>query len=144
MKMGSLKHRTATRAKQLFCNARGTPRHFPRWRQLKINFRVQPHRARSRLDPDQKRAIEATTLLMEAEAGSLLLVDEATGELYVEVAHGEKSAAVREIRLKAGKEIAGYVANRRKPVIVIAGHRQTTSRRIAADQSRERRRGDNT
>lgn len=66
----------------------------------------------------RKRAIEATTLLMEAEAGSLLLVDEATGELYFEVAHGEKSAAVREIRLKAGEGIAGHVANTGEPVIV--------------------------
>ncbi|WP_447600734.1 HD domain-containing phosphohydrolase [Nitrospira sp. Nam80] len=66
----------------------------------------------------RKRAIEAATLLMEAEAGSLLLLDEAGGELYFEVAHGEKGAAVREIRLKLGEGIAGSVAQTGQPVIV--------------------------
>jgi HD-GYP domain-containing protein (c-di-GMP phosphodiesterase class II) len=66
----------------------------------------------------RKRAIEAATLLMEAEAGSLLLVDEALGELYFEVAHGEKGAAVREIRLKLGEGIAGHVAQTGEAVVV--------------------------
>ncbi|MGH7252350.1 MAG: HD-GYP domain-containing protein, partial [Nitrospiraceae bacterium] len=38
----------------------------------------------------RKRAIEAATIVMDAEAGSLLLLDEAAGELYFEVALGEK------------------------------------------------------
>jgi HD-GYP domain-containing protein (c-di-GMP phosphodiesterase class II) len=66
----------------------------------------------------RKRAIEAATLLMEAEAGSLLLLDEALGELYFEVAHGEKGAAVSEIRLKLGEGIAGHVAQTGEAVIV--------------------------
>ena len=60
----------------------------------------------------------ASTLLMDAEAGSLLLLDESMNELYFEVAHGEKGAAVREIRLKLGEGIAGYVAQTGEPVIV--------------------------
>ena len=51
----------------------------------------------------RKRAIEAATLLMNAEAGSLLLLDEATGGLYFDVAHGEKGEAVRQARLGMGK-----------------------------------------
>jgi HD-GYP domain-containing protein (c-di-GMP phosphodiesterase class II) len=66
----------------------------------------------------RKRAIEAATMLMEAEAGSLLLLDEATGELYFDVALGEKGEEVREFRLKLGQGIAGYVAQTGEPLIV--------------------------
>jgi HD-GYP domain-containing protein (c-di-GMP phosphodiesterase class II) len=66
----------------------------------------------------RSRAIEAATLLMNAEAGSLLLVDEATGDLYFDVAHGEKGAAVRESRLRRGQGIAGHVARTGEPLIV--------------------------
>lgn len=74
----------------------------------------------SSLHPSEirKRAIEAATLLMDAEAGSLLLLDESMNELYFEVAHGEKGAAVSEIRLKLGQGIAGHVAQTGEPVIV--------------------------
>ncbi len=66
----------------------------------------------------RKRAIAAATVLMDAEAGSLLLLDETANELYFEVAHGEKGEAVREIRLKVGQGIAGYVAQTGESVIV--------------------------
>ncbi|MBM4123837.1 MAG: GAF domain-containing protein [Nitrospira sp.] len=66
----------------------------------------------------RKRAIEAATVLMEAEAGSLLLLDDAAGELYFEVALGSKGEGVKEIRLKVGEGIAGYVAQTGEPVIV--------------------------
>lgn len=66
----------------------------------------------------RKRAIEAITFIMEAEAGSLLLLDEAAQELYFEVALGEKGEGVREIRLKVGQGIAGYVAQTGEPVII--------------------------
>jgi len=66
----------------------------------------------------RKRAIEATTVLMNAEAGSLLLLDEATGELFFDVAHGEKEKVVREARLRRGQGIAGHVARTREPLIV--------------------------
>jgi HD-GYP domain-containing protein (c-di-GMP phosphodiesterase class II) len=66
----------------------------------------------------RKRAIEAATLLMNAEAGSLLLLDETTGELYFDVAHGEKGTAVQQVRLPRGQGIAGHVAETGQPVIV--------------------------
>jgi HD-GYP domain-containing protein (c-di-GMP phosphodiesterase class II) len=74
----------------------------------------------SSLKPAEIRtqAIEAATIVMEAEAGSLLLLDEATGELYFEVAHGAKGETVREIRLKVGQGIAGHVAKTGQPIIV--------------------------
>lgn len=66
----------------------------------------------------RRRAIEAATVVMEAEAGSLLLLDETTGELYFDVAHGEKGQAVREVRLRFGEGIAGDVARTGEPIIV--------------------------
>ncbi|HEV8539594.1 MAG TPA: GAF domain-containing protein [Nitrospiraceae bacterium] len=66
----------------------------------------------------RSRAIEAATVLMEAEAGSLLLLDEAAGELYFEVALGEKGEGVRQIRLKVGQGIAGHVAKTGQPEII--------------------------
>jgi len=66
----------------------------------------------------RKRAIEAAQELVEAEAGSLLLVDQETGELYFEVATGEKGDKVKEVRLKMGEGIAGWVAEKGEAVIV--------------------------
>lgn len=66
----------------------------------------------------RRRAIEAATIIMDAEAGSLLLLDEATSELYFDVAHGEKSDAVRQVRLRFDQGIAGHVARTGEPLIV--------------------------
>ncbi|MFZ6017947.1 MAG: GAF domain-containing protein [Nitrospirota bacterium] len=66
----------------------------------------------------RKRAIEAATKLMDAEAGSLLLVDQETGELFFEVALGEKGEKLKEIRLKKGEGIAGWVAEHGEPTII--------------------------
>lgn len=66
----------------------------------------------------RKKAIEAITFIMDAEAGSLLLLDEPAQELYFEVALGEKGEGVREIRLKVGQGIAGYVAQTGEPVLI--------------------------
>ncbi|MBM4128840.1 MAG: HD domain-containing protein [Nitrospira sp.] len=66
----------------------------------------------------RKRAIEAATRLMDAEAGSLLLIDQETGELFFEVALGEKGDKLKEIRLKKGEGIAGWVSAHKTPLIV--------------------------
>lgn len=66
----------------------------------------------------RKRAIEAATRLMGAEAGSLLLIDRDTGELFFEVALGDKGERLKEIRLRKGEGIAGWVAENGKPVII--------------------------
>ena len=66
----------------------------------------------------REKAMEAVTKLMKTEVGSLLLVDEKTNELYFEVALGEKGNIVKEIRLKMGQGIAGWVAKTGEPVIV--------------------------
>lgn len=66
----------------------------------------------------RKRAIEAATRLTDSEVGSLLLVDSEKNELFFEVALGEKGEKVKEIRLKMGEGIAGWVAKTGESVII--------------------------
>jgi diguanylate cyclase (GGDEF)-like protein len=74
----------------------------------------------STLDPlsIRKKAIEAATRLLNAEAGSLLLLDHETGELFFEVALGEAGEKVKSIRLAKGMGVAGWVAENDEPVII--------------------------
>ncbi|MEI6205901.1 MAG: HD domain-containing phosphohydrolase [Desulfuromonadales bacterium] len=65
----------------------------------------------------RERAIQAASKLLDADAGSLLLVDPITGELFFEVATGEKGEKLKEIRLKIGEGIAGWVAMSGESVI---------------------------
>lgn len=66
----------------------------------------------------RKKAVEAATRLLDCETASLLLLDEKTDELYFEVALGEKGNKVKEIRLKIGEGIAGWVAKNKKSVLI--------------------------
>lgn len=66
----------------------------------------------------RRRAIEAAAELVNAEAGSLLLIDSEKGELFFEVATGEKGEKVKEIRLRMGEGIAGWVAEKGESVII--------------------------
>jgi HD-GYP domain-containing protein (c-di-GMP phosphodiesterase class II) len=66
----------------------------------------------------RQRAMEAATRLMDAETASLLLVDEEKQELFFEVALGDKGELLKEIRLKIGQGIAGWVAQEGEPLII--------------------------
>ncbi|HLB94552.1 MAG TPA: HD domain-containing phosphohydrolase, partial [Nitrospiria bacterium] len=66
----------------------------------------------------RRLATEAAAKLMGTEVGSLLLIDPVRKELFFEVALGEKGEAVKEVRLKIGEGIAGWVAQTGKPLIV--------------------------
>lgn len=66
----------------------------------------------------REKAITAITRLLDCEVASLLLHDELTDELYFEVALGEKGNRVKEIRLKKGEGIAGWVATHNQPVLI--------------------------
>lgn len=66
----------------------------------------------------RRMAMEAITRLMNADVGSLLLVDNEKKELYFEVALGDKEDKVKEIRLKMGEGIAGWVAENGEPLLV--------------------------
>jgi HD-GYP domain-containing protein (c-di-GMP phosphodiesterase class II) len=66
----------------------------------------------------RRRAMEAATRLMKAEAGSLLLVNEEKGQLFFEVALGDREEDIKMISLNFGEGIAGWVAQHGKPLIV--------------------------
>jgi len=53
-----------------------------------------------------------------ASDGSLLLRDEDTGELVFAVVHGESSDRLTNYRLPAGKGIAGWVAEHKRPLVL--------------------------
>lgn len=62
--------------------------------------------------------METASREMSAEGSSIILVDQKTGELYFEVATGDKTDEVKEIRLKAGEGIAGWVAGSGQSVFI--------------------------
>ncbi len=70
------------------------------------------HQMRTLLNLSMKMAKTA----MNAEASSLMLVDDETNELVFEVAEGGKE--IKEIRLKIGEGIAGWVAEKGESLLV--------------------------
>ena len=70
------------------------------------------------LDTLLRVIVTTVTELLSANASSLLLVDPVTHELIVKVATGPVSTGLKEVRLKMGQGIAGWVAERKKGVIV--------------------------
>ncbi|MCL4557952.1 MAG: GAF domain-containing protein [Deltaproteobacteria bacterium] len=63
-------------------------------------------------------AMNAIVSLVDADVGSLMLVDRERRELFFEVALGDKEKILKQIRLKFGQGVAGWVAQQRQPVIV--------------------------
>jgi len=74
----------------------------------------------SSLDPKQvrTRAMQAAVKLLDCETGSLYLIDHDRGELYFEVALGDKGDVFKEIRLKLGEGIAGWVAQEGQSLLI--------------------------
>jgi HD-GYP domain-containing protein (c-di-GMP phosphodiesterase class II) len=66
----------------------------------------------------RERAIVAAIRLLDAEAGSLILIDQDSGDMFFEVAIGDKGDKVKEIRLKKGEGIAGWVAEKGEAIII--------------------------
>ncbi len=62
--------------------------------------------------------MEKISELLQPRNWSLMLLDEETGELYFEIAVGEGSDKLKELRLKVGEGIAGWVAKEKRPLLV--------------------------
>ncbi len=62
--------------------------------------------------------MDLTNRLLNCEASSLLLLDEKTNELVFRSATGQKAKDLKQISLKMGQGIAGWVAEKEKPLIV--------------------------
>jgi diguanylate cyclase (GGDEF)-like protein len=65
-----------------------------------------------------KIIMQKVSELLRPENWSLLLLDDRTGDLYVEVAVGEGAERIRDLRVKAGEGIAGWVAREGEPLLV--------------------------
>ena len=65
-----------------------------------------------------RQVMKLATEVVEAETSSILLYDAKMDELYFDIALGEKESELKEIRLKAGEGIAGWVAKNRKTQVV--------------------------
>jgi len=66
----------------------------------------------------KRRSVESAAKLMDAEAGFLLLIDEESRELYFDVASGDRGGGLKELRLKLGEGVVGWVAQSGQPAIV--------------------------
>ena len=62
--------------------------------------------------------LAAVSRLMEADSSSLLLVDATTNDLVYRVPVGAADDRLREVRLKAGEGVAGWVVKERRPVLL--------------------------
>ena len=62
--------------------------------------------------------MEKISSFFRPDTWSLLMMDEATGELYFEIAIGEAAENLRNVRLKPGEGIAGWVAQHGETLIV--------------------------
>lgn len=62
--------------------------------------------------------MEKISSFFRPDTWSLLLMDEKTGELYFEIATGEGAEALRQVRLKPGEGIAGWVTSHGEPLVV--------------------------
>jgi diguanylate cyclase (GGDEF)-like protein len=70
------------------------------------------------LDQVLRTIMQKVEEFLHPDTWSLLLMDEAKQELYFEIATGEGSAALKDIRIKMGQGIAGWVAQTGEVVIV--------------------------
>ena len=70
------------------------------------------------LDQVLNTIMEKVEQLLEPDTWSLLLVDEKTNELYFQIATGEAAAKLKDVRLKMGEGIAGWVAQSGQAEIV--------------------------
>ncbi|MHB8836161.1 MAG: ATP-binding protein [Candidatus Methylomirabilia bacterium] len=65
-----------------------------------------------------RQVMAQSTRLLVAESSALMLLEESTQELVFEVATGDKGSAIKQIRLKLGEGVAGWVAREGQPLIV--------------------------
>lgn len=65
-----------------------------------------------------KIIMQKVSELLRPENWSLMLVDEQRGDLYFEAVVGEGAERIRDLRIKVGEGIAGWVAREGEPVLV--------------------------
>src|ERR1700693_3952837 len=72
------------------------------------------------LDQVLRTIMEKLDEFLQPDTWSLLLMDQAKQELYFELAIGKNAQALKDMRIKVGEGIAGWVAQSQQAVIVAA------------------------
>src|ERR1700680_558090 len=62
--------------------------------------------------------MEKISDFLHPDTWSLLMIDEKTQELYFEIAIGAGANSLKDLRLKMGEGIAGWVAEHAEPVLI--------------------------
>jgi len=70
------------------------------------------------LDVLLNKIIKYAAIIVKAEAASILLLDKEKNELYFKASLGKKSKEIKKYKVKVGEGIAGWVAEKGKPLIV--------------------------
>ena len=70
------------------------------------------------LDTILRTILEQMERIMEAELWTLLMLDETTQELYYAIAAGGEQAALKDLRVKVGEGVAGWVVEHGETLIV--------------------------
>jgi diguanylate cyclase (GGDEF)-like protein len=70
------------------------------------------------LDTILRTILEQMERIMEAELWTLLMVDEKTQDLYYAIAAGGEQAALKDLRVKIGEGVAGWVVEHGETLIV--------------------------
>jgi diguanylate cyclase (GGDEF)-like protein len=70
------------------------------------------------LDTILRTILEHMERFIQAELWTLLMLDEATQELYYAIAAGGEEASLRDLRVKMGEGVAGWVAQHGETLIV--------------------------
>lgn len=98
----------------------GTEDSKAQWRHQLATFNEIGKALTSSLDLDVilNTIMEKISELLKPRNWSLLLVDEETNDLKFEIVVGEGSEKIRDIRLKMGEGIAGWVAQERRSLLV--------------------------
>jgi len=70
------------------------------------------------LDQVLRTIMEKIDEFLRPDTWSLLLIDEKTDELYFEIAIGKNAQKLKEVRLKRGQGLAGWVAEQGQAIVV--------------------------
>src|ERR1022692_2681751 len=70
------------------------------------------------LDTILRTILEQMERIMEAELWTLLMLDESTQELYYAIAAGGEQDALKDLRVKVGEGVAGWVVEHGETLIV--------------------------
>jgi HD-GYP domain-containing protein (c-di-GMP phosphodiesterase class II) len=67
------------------------------------------------------QAIEQAILVTEADSGSIMLLDKKSQTLTIEASKGIKREILEKTKIKLGEGIAGWVAKKKEPLIIVNG-----------------------